>query len=134
MADLADFFSGYVTRDFKFGCMGAIRRSTMVHRKRYERPSTKRQKTKEEHHGAETVGRRAEAHDKRQRQEISKPWGMGPLPILTSSTKVPSRFGFDLGRLTAIQTTIPSIWDKSESAGKAHYRLPKRETEGTAAT
>ena len=44
------------------------------------------------------------------------------------------RFGFDLGRPTAIQTTIPSIGDKIESAGKAHYRLPKRETKGTAAT
>ena len=45
-----------------------------------------------------------------------------------------SRFGFDLGRPTAIQTTIPSIGDKSESAGKTHYKLPKRETKGTAAT
>jgi hypothetical protein len=29
---------------------------------------------------------------------------------------------------------LMDIGDKSESAGKAHYRLPKRETKGTVAT
>jgi hypothetical protein len=33
------FFSGYITREFNLWCMGTIRRSAMLYRKWYERPS-----------------------------------------------------------------------------------------------
>ena len=56
------------------------------------------------------------------------------LPALGIVTEIDKLFELEAGRPAAIQTTIPSIGDKSESAGKAYYRLPKRETKGTAAT
>src|SRR5215469_16934626 len=36
---LLTFFSGYLTRRFNFGCIGAILKSAMLYGKWYERPS-----------------------------------------------------------------------------------------------
>jgi hypothetical protein len=41
------FFSEFLIREFNLWCMGSIRGLAMLHRKWYERPSTKRPSTAE---------------------------------------------------------------------------------------